>query len=253
MFATNGEDCPVRSLKFYLSKLHPDSDAFFQRPKILHDKNVAIWYCKQAVGRNSIGNYMSTISVKAGLKTRYTNHCIRATTVTRLRDGGIDPHDIVAVTGHRCIASIASYSKTNLQKRREMSHTLSKVLGKKVENNFGGETMQKSPPHNTTPNTPVQVVKPSQRKVQVSPSYKSPQRSPRIAAKEKEMSEKKTKMAKKLHFADRSDGFAEGNVSGDEVPLVDKNGAKTEASPCANPAFPTIIVQGGGVVNMYYK
>lgn len=132
MFATNGPDCPVTSLKFYLSKLNPDCPAFFQRPKSLTDKNVAVWYCKQAVGRNAIGTFMSVISDKAGLKNRYTNHCIRATTVTRLRDDGVDPQDIVAVTGHRCVASIGAYSKTNLAKRKEMSHTLSKVLGKNV-------------------------------------------------------------------------------------------------------------------------
>lgn len=243
----------MRSLKFYLSKLHPDSDDFFQRPKKLVDKNVSVWYSKQAVGRNTIGTFMSTISAKAGLKTRYTNHCIRATTVTRLRDSGIDPHDIVSVTGHRCVASIESYSKTNLVKRREMSHTLSKVLGKQVDDKSAGVLPRNPPPKPLTPKTPVQVVQPSQRKADVSPNFTSPRRSPRIAAKEREISEKKAKMAKKLHFADGSSDQKVTTVGGENVPLLDKNGTKTNVSASSNPAFPTIIVQGGGVVNIYYN
>lgn len=43
MFSTGGEDCPVRSLKFYLSKLHPDCDAFFQRPRTASCQGSAIW------------------------------------------------------------------------------------------------------------------------------------------------------------------------------------------------------------------
>lgn len=91
MFDTNGENCPVKYLKIYWS----NSTAFFQRPQKVTDEDMSVWYCKQAVGLNAVGNSMSNICEKVGLTTRYLKLCIQAITVMRLRDGGVDPNDIV--------------------------------------------------------------------------------------------------------------------------------------------------------------
>lgn len=108
---------------------------------------------------------MSNISEAATLSERYMNHCIRATTVTRLCDSGIDPQDIVAVTGHRCVASISSYSSTNAEKRRQMSHKFSSAIGKEVRS----QVLQKKNVCMTPgymPKTQVQVVKPTPHRSQ---------------------------------------------------------------------------------------
>lgn len=79
---------------------------------------------------------MATISKKAGLKHIYTNHCIRATTVTRLRDAGIAPTDIINVTGHRSVQSLEHYSKPSGDVRKLMSNTLSSVCNLNAKRNL---------------------------------------------------------------------------------------------------------------------
>lgn len=232
MFATNCDDCPVQSLNFYLSKLHPDCPYLFQLPRTDKATGSTVWYCKKASGVNAIGGFMAKISDEAQLSKRYTNHCIRATTVTQLRDGGMDPQDIVSVTGHRCVNSISSYSNTNVSKRKEMSHALSKAIGKETK---------KSPPKGglknviPKPTTPVQVVKPISQTVSpcVSPQYASPRRSPRIAEKEAAKVRNQGKIGKKLEFCEPIPSPA----------IVQQQDQK---------GHPTIIVNGG-VVNFYYK
>ena len=84
----------------------------------------SMWYSKSPVGINTIGKFMPTISKQAKLSKIYTNHCIRATCVTTLRDSGCPSRDIKSVTGHKSDASIELYSKTPDNVRRDMSRTL---------------------------------------------------------------------------------------------------------------------------------
>ena len=83
MYAEPGKtDCPVSSLKCYISHLHPDQDAFFQRPsQTTHGR----WYDNVPVGKCSLGSFMKNLSKDAGLAVVYTNHCARASTVTILK------------------------------------------------------------------------------------------------------------------------------------------------------------------------
>ena len=87
MYACENKDqCPVESLELYLSKLHQDCTAFFQRPRVKPWKCTdPVWYCNAPVGKNSIAKMMPNISTKANLSRKYTNHSIRATCVTALK------------------------------------------------------------------------------------------------------------------------------------------------------------------------
>ena len=67
---------------------------------------------------------MNKISEEAQLSERYTNYCLRATTVTALSHAGIAPKDIFSVTGHRSEASLKHYceeatdeQKTDMSKK----------------------------------------------------------------------------------------------------------------------------------------
>lgn len=124
MYSTGKKSCPVESLKSYLGHLNPDCSAFFQRPKTSGYVGKVVWYTDRPVGSNTISGFMSKISAAANLKTRYTNHCVRATTVTMLRDAGVAPNDIAAVTGHKSLTSIDHYSRVGDKKRSAMSHQL---------------------------------------------------------------------------------------------------------------------------------
>lgn len=127
MYETKKDSCPVASLQKYLGHLNPDCPWFFQRPKTTNFKGKVIWYMARPMGANAISTFMVRICVAANLKNRYTNHCIRATTVTTLREAGVAPIDIAGVTGHKSLASIDNYSRVTDDCRSAMSKELADI------------------------------------------------------------------------------------------------------------------------------
>ena len=69
----------MKSFEKYLSKLNPLNAWLWQRPK----KNVCpddmVWYEIHALGHNTLGDMMATISRDAKLSRIYTNHCLKVT------------------------------------------------------------------------------------------------------------------------------------------------------------------------------
>ena len=82
-------------LKKLIQVLNPREEALFQRPKRKFCLNDEIWFDKAPLGVNSLGNMMKEISFAAKLSQTYTNHCIRATSVTLLDRVGIPVHRII--------------------------------------------------------------------------------------------------------------------------------------------------------------
>ena len=61
---------------------------------------------------------MENISSKAELSERYTNHCIRASTITALYQRGVDAKQICAITKHKDERSLSHYiSQTTSEKK----------------------------------------------------------------------------------------------------------------------------------------
>ena len=110
MYATGGPLCPVNALKMYMGKLHPNCEAFYQRPDEYHHVN-GIWYQPIPLGIRRLQTMMSRLSSAAALSTRYTNHCLRATAITNLVNSGFDPITISRLSGHRNPSSVTSYCK----------------------------------------------------------------------------------------------------------------------------------------------
>ena len=122
---------PVACFELYISKLNPNLDALWQKPKGKIIGTEEFWFENVPIGRDSLNDFMKNLSKKAGLGKIYTNHCIRATTVTNLNEKGFEARDIMATTGHKNESSIRSYAtKCPSNKRREMSDALSSVLHK---------------------------------------------------------------------------------------------------------------------------
>ena len=122
----NPAQCPVASFERYIAALHPDCSAFWQRPK---PKAVGTtWYDNSPVGKNTLYSKTKDICIEAGVSRKYTNHCLRATTVTALDDAGYQARDIMTVSGHRSEASIRSYSRTSEKRKKEMSAALSNLM-----------------------------------------------------------------------------------------------------------------------------
>ena len=123
----NDPNCPVASLKLYLSKLSLDEEHFFQTPRKSQKESFSdmnIWY-KRKMGINTLASMMNTISKSANLSQEYSNHCIRATVCTVLSQNEIDSGNIIKVTRHKDSQSIAPYIATSSnRKRKEMSQIL---------------------------------------------------------------------------------------------------------------------------------
>ena len=72
---------------------------------------------------------MSRISKSANLNKAYTNHCIRATSITALNDAGYDSRRIMSVSKHKSECNIRSYCQdASAAQKSKMSATLSKVI-----------------------------------------------------------------------------------------------------------------------------
>lgn len=119
----------MSAFQSYLDRLHPAGKVLFQKPRKDAVPSEKYWYGPQPLSHNTLGNMMATISQKAGLETRYTNHCLRDTCVTLL-DDNFDARHIMSVSQHRSEASIRSYARrTKFQKKGQMAETISNVSG----------------------------------------------------------------------------------------------------------------------------
>ena len=125
MFARNEDpNCPVKSFDLYVSRLNPSCDAFLQRP-LTTFKDRDVWYANAPLGVHTISNMLKNISKEAGSSTMYTNHSLKASTATVLKQAGIPTQDIMAVTGHKNIASLQSYAQgPTIEDRAKMSSIL---------------------------------------------------------------------------------------------------------------------------------
>ena len=124
MYATEGENCPVRLMRKYLSKLNEQCPFFFQKPKQKFTQD-GIWYCNMVLGKNTLGKFMSEISKAANLSTRYTNHCLRATAAQTLSRSGVERSTIQKFTGHKQVTSLDPYIQSTSSATK---HLCSKVL-----------------------------------------------------------------------------------------------------------------------------
>lgn len=74
---------------------------------------------------------MKVLSEKYKLSKSYTNHSLRATTITLLDEEGFEARHIMSISGHKSETSIKHYSRTGESKKRMIAETISnKILGK---------------------------------------------------------------------------------------------------------------------------
>ena len=94
------------------------------------DKADDVWYQNQVRGVSKLGTLMQNLSKRCNLSRVYTNHSIRATSVTILDEGNFSSRLIMKISGHRSENSLKSYShRVKDTKKVELSHALGKALG----------------------------------------------------------------------------------------------------------------------------
>ena len=178
IFAVPGSSqCPVEVLKTYLSHLNPDLESLFQRPKDMTAKfnpdACKVWYDARKLGHNSLENMLRNMTTRAEITPYFTNHSLKATTVTVLSERNVETRQIKAVTGHRSDTSIESYcERPTLRQFRNMSTALSSFV-------HGGESAQTDVlaicPPPLPPSGPQNAVVPACPSVAMQQSYLSRQ------------------------------------------------------------------------------
>ena len=79
MYATNEDDCPIKSFKMYMSHLDDYCEIFYTKAKSykgFDPSQERIWYTTKPLGQNTLGSLTKNISKRLGLSKNYTNHSI---------------------------------------------------------------------------------------------------------------------------------------------------------------------------------
>ena len=126
--------CPIRSYRMYTERLHPENPYLWQTPNHSPNaKNMEIWYTRGHIGKNPLAKFMSDISEQCNLSKIYHNHSIRVTGCTMLTRMQFSPSEIMSVSGHKSIQSLAIYQKTKDKQKLEMSDGLFQAMTRKED------------------------------------------------------------------------------------------------------------------------
>lgn len=101
----------VKAMHRHLAPLHPTQERLFQRVLPGLRSTTGPWFAEAPLGHNSLLQMMPLLSVRARLSIRYTNHCVRASVVTDLKDAGYSNHEVCAVPGYQNEASVQHYDR----------------------------------------------------------------------------------------------------------------------------------------------
>jgi hypothetical protein len=113
--------CPVSSFLKYIEALHPDCPYLWQRPKSTAEcrsadekgNDLNCYYYNQCVSENTLGAFMNRMSHLCDLSCVYTNHCIRVTGTTFLHRQNFSAKQVMSVTGHKSVNTLALYERVN--------------------------------------------------------------------------------------------------------------------------------------------
>ena len=98
------------------------------------------WYSKNPLGHNLLGKTVSCLCTAAGIGGFKTNHSLRATSMSRLYQSGVEEQQVMEWTGHRSIDGVRSYKRTSEEQRvvlldilnRKPAPTTTSLLGPSV-------------------------------------------------------------------------------------------------------------------------
>lgn len=71
------------------------------------------WYTKQRVGYNTLKGFISKLFTTSGLKGVYTNHSLRATSITRMFKADVPEKIIAEKSGHKSLKALRMYEQTS--------------------------------------------------------------------------------------------------------------------------------------------
>ena len=122
------EKDPDFAYKFYSEK-RPSSMQTVEALYYLginHSKDSSKWWFKASPMRvNKLTSLMKTMTGKAGIERRLTNHSSRKRMMQKLNDNNVPPTHIMQLSGHRNLQSVNNYSTLSKEQQKNMSLILS--------------------------------------------------------------------------------------------------------------------------------
>ena len=126
--------CPIRSYNMYVQHLKLRNPYFWQTPaQNTNKKNPNIWYTMAHLGKNTLGPFMSEVSKNCKLSQMYTNHSIRVTGCTVLTRLKFSAAEIMSVSRHKSVQSLATYQKTTSKEKMQMGSVMYQSLTRKED------------------------------------------------------------------------------------------------------------------------
>ena len=117
--------CPVRSYRLYMDHLNPDNPFLWQHHlEKINPNRPDVWYGLQHIGKNTLGKFMTLISSNCQLLKAYTNHSIRVTGISVLTRQNFTASEIMSITGHKSVQTLANYQRTQNKQEMEMGQVL---------------------------------------------------------------------------------------------------------------------------------
>ena len=95
-----------------------------------------IWFDNAAVGKNTPGDKMKILSQKYNLSAVYTNHSLRATTITMLDNEGYEARHIMAISRRQVLEATVAQMILRGETLQKASVTKSSVLVGTMYMNF---------------------------------------------------------------------------------------------------------------------
>ncbi len=96
------------------------------------DENTHIWYTRGYLSKNTLASFMSRMSKEAHLSRIYTNHSVHVTGITILKRAGYSDKQVIAVSGHKSVQSLAIYPKVNNMEKQHMGNTMFHTMQDKM-------------------------------------------------------------------------------------------------------------------------
>ena len=125
--------CPVQSFENYVNHLNPKVKWLWQQPR----KNVKfedpVWYTSHALGHNPLDTFLSVLSDECDLSQHYANHCIRVSGITNFKRNNFSDRQVMAISGHKSLQSLALYTRVHDDKKMMMGLKLTFTLLKPEE------------------------------------------------------------------------------------------------------------------------
>ena len=70
---------------------------------------------------NTLKNMLSDLSRKSGIGVHYTNHSLRATSITRMFNSGVQEKVIAETSGHKSVKALRCYKRTSTAQQQEVT------------------------------------------------------------------------------------------------------------------------------------